>query len=385
MGNEICIKIYTEPGDEIIAGEDSHIVVYETGGPGLLSGVQIRALPRDGGIRLRGGAQGHSAGHVLLPPHPPGMRRKIRMDVRGRRVSLDDLKELWLVTREAGIRLHMDGARIWNASVASGVSYTDYARYCDSVSVCFSKGLGAPVGSMIISDRKSIELARRYRKIFGGGMRQSGILAAGAEYALRYNLPKLGEDHEKAAVFASELAKSGKIPAGPRRCPDQHGDLRRLGRRSFEGRLHHAHVQNGDPPRPERETQIRAVTHLDVSREDVITAGRRIAEALLKGFRHRITLRVRNYQVDWQGIVHNAIYLEYFETGRIEYLRRIGRVLDLASINRSSRVVLARNEIDYISPAKFDDLLEVGTKVSQIGTSSFIFEGVIWIGEQIHS
>ena len=99
----------------------------------------------------------------------------------------------------------------------------------------------------------------------------------------------------------------------------------------------------------------------------------------MKEFRHRITLRVRNYQVDWQGIVHNAVYLEYFETGRIEYLRKIGHILHLASINRSSRVVLARNELDYVSPAKFDDLLEVGTKVSQVGTSSFVFEGIIRI------
>jgi acyl-CoA thioester hydrolase len=101
----------------------------------------------------------------------------------------------------------------------------------------------------------------------------------------------------------------------------------------------------------------------------------------VKGFRHRIRLRVRNYHVDWQGIVHNAVYLEYFETGRIEYLRKIGHVLHLASVNRSSRVVLARNEIDYIFPARFDDLLEIGTTISQIGTSSFVFEGIIRIRE----
>ncbi len=99
----------------------------------------------------------------------------------------------------------------------------------------------------------------------------------------------------------------------------------------------------------------------------------------MRGFRHKTRLRVRNFQVDWQGIVHNAIYLEYFEIGRVEYLRGVGHLLDLASINRSSRVVLARNEIDYIRPARFDDLLEIGTKVSMVGTSSFVFEGVIEI------
>jgi acyl-CoA thioester hydrolase len=99
----------------------------------------------------------------------------------------------------------------------------------------------------------------------------------------------------------------------------------------------------------------------------------------VKGFRHTTRLRVRNFDVDWQGIVHNSIYLQYFETARIEYLRRIGHVPDLASINRGSRVVLARNEVDYIYPARFDNLLEIGTRISLVGTSSFIFEGIIQI------
>jgi acyl-CoA thioester hydrolase len=99
----------------------------------------------------------------------------------------------------------------------------------------------------------------------------------------------------------------------------------------------------------------------------------------VKGFRHATRMRVRNFEVDWQGIVHNSIYLQYFETARMEYLREIGHILDLASVNRGSRVVLARNEVDYIFPARFDDLLEVFTRVSLIGTSSFVFEGVIQI------
>jgi acyl-CoA thioester hydrolase len=99
----------------------------------------------------------------------------------------------------------------------------------------------------------------------------------------------------------------------------------------------------------------------------------------VKGFRHTTRLRVRNFEVDWQGIVHNSIYLQYFETARIEYLRGVGHVLDLASVNRGSRVVLARNEVDYVFPARFDDLLEIGTRVSLVGTSSFVFEGVIHV------
>jgi acyl-CoA thioester hydrolase len=97
----------------------------------------------------------------------------------------------------------------------------------------------------------------------------------------------------------------------------------------------------------------------------------------VRGFRHKTVLRVRNFQVDWQGIVHNSIYLQFFETGRMEYLRRIGHIPDIGSINHRSRVVLARNEVDYVFPARFDDDLAVYTKVSMFGTSSFIFEGVI--------
>ena len=99
----------------------------------------------------------------------------------------------------------------------------------------------------------------------------------------------------------------------------------------------------------------------------------------MKGYRHTARIRVRNFEVDWQGIVHNSVYLQYFEAARMEYLRKIGHSLDIAMVNRGSRVVLARNEIDYVYPARFDDLLEVGTRVSLIGTSSFVFEGVIHI------
>ncbi len=97
----------------------------------------------------------------------------------------------------------------------------------------------------------------------------------------------------------------------------------------------------------------------------------------MKGFRHRNIVRVRNFEVDWQGIVHNAVYLQYFETGRFEYLRTTGYLLETLSVNRNSRVVLARNEVDYLHPAKFDDELEIYTKISKIGVTSFIFEGVI--------
>ncbi|HLF13534.1 MAG TPA: GntG family PLP-dependent aldolase [Bacteroidota bacterium] len=281
MGNEVCVKLFTEPGDEIIAGEDSHLVVYETGGPGLLSGVQIRPL-----ATRRGVIDPEDARRAFRPDtyYYPRTRLVCVENTHGRSggavYPLDDLRELWQVTRDAGIQLHMDGARIWNASAASGVSYPDYARYADSLSVCFSKGLGAPVGSMIIADRKTIELARRYRKIFGGGMRQAGILAAAAEYALVHNLPKLSDDHEKARVFASELEKSGRIAPAPGSVETNMVifDVSGTGRSRDDFLTLLAGV--GVLLTPERDDQVRAVMHLDVSRDEAVLAGKRIVEAL---------------------------------------------------------------------------------------------------------
>jgi threonine aldolase len=281
MGNEICVKLFTEPGDEIIAGEDSHIVVYETGGPGLLSGVQIRPLPAKRGVLDQDEVR-----RAIRPDvyYYPRTRLVCVENTHGRSggavYPLDDLRELWFTCREAGVRLHMDGARIWNASAASGVALSDYARYADSVSVCFSKGLGAPVGSMILGDRKTIDLARRYRKIFGGGMRQAGILAAAAEYALKHNLPKLAEDHEKARVFASLLERSGKvgIVSTPVETNMVIFDVSQIGRSRDDFLTLMARV--GVLFTPERETQVRAVMHLDVTLDDVKNAGNSTLEVL---------------------------------------------------------------------------------------------------------
>lgn len=281
MGNEVCVKLFTEPGDEIIAGEDSHLVVYETGAPGLLAGVQIRPL-----AAARGVLDPEDVRRAIRPDayYYPRTRLVCVENTHGRSggavYPLDDLRELWFTCREAGVRLHLDGARIWNASAASGVSLADYAKYADSLSVCFSKGLGAPVGSMIVADRKTIGLARRYRKIFGGGMRQAGILAAAAEYALDHHLRKLPEDHEKARIFAAELERCGKVRvvSAPVETNMVIFDVEGIGR-SRDDFLTLA-SRAGVLFTPERETQVRAVMHLDVTLRDVRDAAGRTVELL---------------------------------------------------------------------------------------------------------
>jgi threonine aldolase len=281
MGNQICVKCHTEPGDEIIAGEDSHVVVYETGAPGLLSGVLIRTIPETNAY-----LDPSRVAEAVRPDqyYYPRTRLVCIENTHGRSggtvYPLEQLHELWLLTREREIRLHMDGARIWNASAASGVPLEAYARHADTISVCFSKGLGAPVGSMILSDRKTIERAKKYRKIFGGGMRQVGLLAACAMYALDNHLPRLGEDHEKAKVFASELTRGGKISINPSSIETNMVifDISHTGR-SQESLLIHL-AKAGVLLTPERGTHLRAVTHMDVTMEEVRSAAARISEAL---------------------------------------------------------------------------------------------------------
>lgn len=212
MSNQISLKILTEPGDEIIADADAHIYYYETAAPAILSNLQIRPIPSDMGA-----------------PTPEAIVKTIRPDIyyfpRSRVVCLENthnrhggtiqspgyttaIKEL---ADKHNLKLHLDGARIWNAIAATDISGDVFANHFDTVSVCLSKGMGAPVGSLIVSSKENIKKALKWRKIFGGGMRQAGLLAAAGLFALDNNLQKLVYDHENAKDFANALTEIDKI------------------------------------------------------------------------------------------------------------------------------------------------------------------------------
>jgi threonine aldolase len=207
MANQTAIRAHTEPGDEVIAHEDSHIIHYETGGPAALSGVMIRPLRGERGlftpsdvdaaVRPRNAHFARSQLLVLENTHNRG---------GGSIWPMAQLEAVCERGRAHGLKLHLDGARIWNACAATGRAPSDYARHFDTVSCCFSKGLGAPVGSAVCGDRKSIERVHRFRKMFGGTMRQAGIIAAGALFALEHHRERLGDDHVHAAELARALA-----------------------------------------------------------------------------------------------------------------------------------------------------------------------------------
>jgi threonine aldolase len=270
MGNQVSIKTHTEPGDEIIVEEDAHVFVYETAGPSLLSGVQMKTLRGSRGLFTP-----EQVRDAVRPAayYMPKTKLICLENTHGRSAGavlpLEGIRAVSEFARAEGIRMHLDGARIWNAAVASGHSLKEYARHFDTLSVCFSKGLGAPVGSMILGDRAFIEKARRYRKVFGGGMRQSGILAAAARYAVEHNIERLAEDHRNARWFAESIAglKDLEIDMASIQTNMVIADVAKSGKSQEEAlRLL---AERGVLLTSERRTSIRAVTHLNVSKGDV--------------------------------------------------------------------------------------------------------------------
>jgi len=207
MANQLGIRVQTRPGDEIILDANAHIYCYEAGAPAALSGVTCNLL--DGRRGIFTAQQLESALRPRNDHFPP--TRLVCLENTHNRGGgsmwpLSEIKAVATTARRHGLTLHLDGARLWNASIASGVSMMEHARHFDTVSVCFSKGLGAPVGSALAGPRGLIDKARFYRKQQGGGMRQVGILAAGALFALENNFARLHEDHKNARKLAVGLA-----------------------------------------------------------------------------------------------------------------------------------------------------------------------------------
>jgi threonine aldolase len=216
MANQLAIRGHTEPGDEILVEANAHLYYYEAGAPAALSGVMCRCINGQRGIFT-----GADVEASLRPAdqHFPRTRLVCLENTHnrggGKIWSIGQVQEVAAAARKHGLQLHLDGARLWNASVAAGIPERDYAAYFDTISVCFSKGLGAPVGSALAGPKAFIERARRFRKMFGGGMRQAGIIAAGALYALANHRARLAEDHANAKALASGLAALNGLEAAP--------------------------------------------------------------------------------------------------------------------------------------------------------------------------
>ncbi|MBS33071.1 MAG: low specificity L-threonine aldolase [Verrucomicrobiales bacterium] len=208
MANQLAIRSLTRPGEAILLDANAHIYCYEAGAPAALAGVQVSLL--DGARGQFTAAQLEAA----LPPRddhfaPPSLVCIENTHNRGGGSvwPLEQIESVTTAARGHGLSLHLDGARLWNASAASGVSEAEYSSHFDTVSVCFSKGLGAPVGSILAGTADVIAKARFYRKQQGGAMRQVGIIAAAARHALEHNRSRLADDHANGRALANGLAK----------------------------------------------------------------------------------------------------------------------------------------------------------------------------------
>ncbi len=273
MANQIAVRSQTNPGDEIIIETDAHIVRFESGAVSALSGIQPCMLSAPKGI-----LSATQVDEAIRPPdihNPPTTLiclENTHNRAGGTVYPLETISEIRDVATSRNIGMHLDGARLFNAVCATGVAPDVYASRFETVSFCLSKGLGAPVGSLVVSSEARVARMRRIRKMYGGGMRQAGILAAAGLYALEHNILKLHDDHKHAKLLAQGLAKIPGIAidedtvetnivifdvSGIRQSPD---DL--LETLKNEGVL----MSRFTP------TTFRAVTHLDISHQDISDA-----------------------------------------------------------------------------------------------------------------
>ena len=207
MGNQIAVKLHTQPGEELICEERSHVWVNEAGGLGLISGVQTKALAAPSGCPEPAAIEAAVRDEDVHHPRTALVVLENTHNYAGGRViSVERMAAIRAVAQRRGLKVHLDGARLWNAVVATKTPIAQFAAQVDTLTFCFSKGLGCPVGSMLVGSRKDIERARRIRKALGGGMRQVGILAAAAEFALDHLVERLADDHARARRLAAAFA-----------------------------------------------------------------------------------------------------------------------------------------------------------------------------------
>ena len=217
LANQLAIRMLVAPGEELIAETNSHIVRAELGAAAVFSGITTRTWPAKNGLLVA-----EDALEIARPNSGPYLVSTTAIAVEnthnfggGTVQPLDQIKALRKGADEIGVALHLDGARIWNAHVASGVAFNEYGKYFDTISVCLSKGLGAPIGSVMLSTKERVIKARIWRKRYGAGMRQVGLLAGAAHYALDNNIARLSEDHRRAKELAVAIAAIDKSFVDP--------------------------------------------------------------------------------------------------------------------------------------------------------------------------
>lgn len=277
MGNEIAICVHTNPGEEVIAEADSHVVNYELSAMATYAGVLARTIASDHGWlnaeeiakAIRPSVEYLAKTGLIVLENTHNMKG-------GKIYPQEEAERVIELAHGRGIPVHLDGARIFNAAVALNRPVKELTQHFDSVMFCFSKGLGAPIGSILTGSRKFTEEARIVRKRLGGGMRQVGILAAACLYALEHHVERLKEDHENARLLAQALGELPRVSVIPPQTNIVIFGLSKMSAADFTRRL----GENGVLALPIDERRVRMVTHLDVSRANIERAIAAIREIL---------------------------------------------------------------------------------------------------------
>ena len=284
QSNQMAVRAHCQPGDEILIDESAHIVNYEAGGIAALSGISARFARGRGGVfdvedlegKIRPNNQHFCVTRLVCVENTTNHGG-------GRVWPLAQMARVGDWAQQHGLKVHLDGARLFNAVVAAGYSAREFTQHADTVSICFSKGLGCPMGSILVGDAPTIDRARRARKVFGGGLRQAGMMAAAAIYALDRHVERLSEDHENAKTFAKAIAAIEGIRVT---VADVESNLvffeldPKLG---TGAQLSSALLQRNIKMNCSGPQRLRACTHLDVSREDVLKAVDGIRDCLAAG------------------------------------------------------------------------------------------------------
>jgi threonine aldolase len=280
MANQIALRVLTRPGTQLIAEERTHVLVYEAGGPAVHSGLVMCGLPAVAGRitteQLRDAVAAADAGQ----PASIVVLENTHRSSGGRVWPLDEHSEVVGVARELGLAVHLDGARLFNAAVASGNPAAVYGGLADTVTVCFSKGLGCPLGAILAASRERIEEAWTGKFLFGGALRQAGVVAAAMLYALEHHVDRLAEDHARAKRLAHGLADSG-LPVDPDDVETNFVgvDVTGLGLTAAEARARTA--DEGVLVGALRPGVLRVATYLGVTDDDIERAAEAIPRALI--------------------------------------------------------------------------------------------------------